>query len=434
MGLAVREAFSFWTGNPYDFEVLLRTGAVVAQGSNPYHFFWPPVAGASFAFLGQDLPSAAYPPFWAVLAGILFRGWATFGGGNRFLLYFLLKQPQILADVATSYLLYRLVLDWSGDPQTARRALTFWSFFPYAIVISAIWGQLDPIVVALLVGILWSRSTLRRTILEGWGIFVKWVTVIFVPLEFFRERGRRRLLCLVALAVPVLATLFVFTAAGWSLFFFQNTAASENLGGGTGMNFLRLASLAPVAAYLATAPGLTELLSLLWVPAVVVAGWAAARWTGPGGSSGELRALLFVTAVFLCVRWGLNEQYLLYAFALLVVDVLVFHPERRPLLYLLALLTSMFLVLNNNLGLFFLAPVDPGALTYVLSADARTYLLLGVALLVAVTLAQLAYVVYRDQAAPTVWPVVLARRSRAWGRRARSAAGRAVALPPPGAP
>src|SRR5206468_12504221 len=36
LGLLVREAFSFWTGHPYDFELWIRNGYFVSQGATPY--------------------------------------------------------------------------------------------------------------------------------------------------------------------------------------------------------------------------------------------------------------------------------------------------------------------------------------------------------------------------------------------------------------
>ena len=167
IGLLVREAFSFWTGNPYDVEVWIRTGHAVANGMNPYVSFWEPVPGVSFAFLNSTLPSAAYLPFWPALLGELYRLWEIMGGGNRFVLYFLIKQPSILGDFLTAALLYALVLRWTGQRNAALGALTFWSFFPYAIIISAIWGQFDSLVVAVILAALLYREPVERNLLYG---------------------------------------------------------------------------------------------------------------------------------------------------------------------------------------------------------------------------------------------------------------------------
>ncbi|MFI5415266.1 MAG: hypothetical protein ACHQ16_06355, partial [Candidatus Lutacidiplasmatales archaeon] len=186
MGLAIREAFSFWTGHPYDLEVWVRTGYVVAHGGNPYLGAWPAVPGASFGYQTEWLTSAAYLPFWPDIFGGTFWFWERVGGGNRFVLYFLLKQGPIVGDLLVAALLYRYVLRETGDRRMATAALSFWMFFPYDILISAIWGQLDSVTTALVLAALLASEAqaAERSILWGFGIFAKWVTVIFLPLEF----------------------------------------------------------------------------------------------------------------------------------------------------------------------------------------------------------------------------------------------------------
>ena len=56
-------------------------------------------------------------------------------------------------------------------------------------------GQLDPVTTAILLGALLTSEAqvAGRNVGWGMGVWVKWVTVAFLPLEFFRERGTRRL-------------------------------------------------------------------------------------------------------------------------------------------------------------------------------------------------------------------------------------------------
>ena len=432
-GLLVREAFSFWTGHPFDFESWVRTGYIVSQGQNPYVAFWPPVPGVSFAYLNENLTPAAYLPFWPVVLGELYRAWDLLGGGNRFVLYFLLKQPGILADVACAYLLYRIGERWTGRRSTAMTLLTFWSFFPYAIVITAIWGQFDSILVLVLLVLLYVRTPIERTALYGLGIFVKWLTVIFLPLEVFRDRGVRRLLALIGLAVPAALTLLVFVAEGWT---FQGLGAfsiSQSHGTGEGMNYVFLLTLSSVSALLSPIPLLYSGLGYLWVPGVIAAGWVGAKWLGANESRSELRAMLLLVTVFLLLRWGLYEQYFLYLFSLLALDVAVFHPERRALLWFTVGLASIDLLINNDLGLRFLSPIDLSLSSYTTAIDAndswglfRTYALLVLAVVVTVTLVQLIRTFLQDQEAPRPWLYSL----RDWLQRGwRSLRGLASAEP-----
>ncbi|MGI0130355.1 MAG: glycosyltransferase family 87 protein, partial [Thermoplasmata archaeon] len=299
LGLLIREAFSFWTGHPYDFEVWLRTGHAIAHGANPYSVPWPDLPGVSIGYLGQSLPSAAYLPFWPFLLGGLYRLWETVGFGNRFVLYLLVKQPGIWADVLTAYLIYRLIERWTGDASRALAAASFWSLFPYAIVITAIWGQFDSIVVALILAAWLVQGPLERNLLWGVGILIKWVTAIFLPLVIFRERGFRRLAFVIAVLTPVATTLLLFQLEGWSLTHITAGSVSQTSGGGYGMNLALLFSEPPLSGVFHIVPALYYVAGWMYIPGVFVAGWVAARWLRSNRPEQEVRALLTVVAVFL---------------------------------------------------------------------------------------------------------------------------------------
>lgn len=409
-GLAVREALSFWTGDPYDFESWVRTAYVVAHGTNPYSGFWPPVPGLSFAFLGQPLTPAAYLPFWSALLGEIYRFWAVAGGGNRFVLYFLLKQPGIVADVGSAYLIYRLLDRWTGRPAAALAGLSFWSGFPYAIAITAVWGQFDSIVVLLVLGVLFARTGIERNVMYGLGIFAKYLTVIFLPLDLLRERSWRRLGFLVALVVPGALTLAVFAAEGWSWVGIGASGLSQSHGGGGGMNFDFLLGQPGVSAELSHVPGLYVALGYLWAPGVIAAGVVAARWVRSPSPTAELRAMLLVVAVFLLLRDGLFEQYFLYLFAPFVLDVMAFHPGRRRFLLYTYAVAGLDLLVNNDLGLRFLSPLSTGIEPYTTALDAngtwgvfRFYALIAFSVVMTVTLVQLIHALLHDEERPVPW-------------------------------
>ena len=411
VGLLIRESLSFWTGHPYDLEVWIRTGAAVSNGQNPYNAFWPPVPGVSFAFLFGPLPSAAYLPFWAIVSGGLFRVYLGIGGGDPFVLYFLLKQPSILGDMILGVLLLRLTRAWTHEPAKSRWILWLWMLFPYDIVISAVWGQFDALVSTTIVASLLAGSERRRELLYGLGIFMKWVTAIFLPYELFRLRGTRRLLPFLALALAGVATLVSFVALGWGFTGIQATSVSQTHGGGGGMNLAGVLTSGLVVVPLQNAvPWLYQYAPYLWIPASVLVGaWAAWRWPVRGPSD-ELGIMTLLVTTFLLTRWGLYEQYMLYLFPLLLLDVVVFHPERRNLLVTIVVLCSAFLTLNNVLGIWFVSPAFHGAFTLALQLNAsnsfgtfRAYALDGLALLVTTTLVQLAYVVSHPRADPRPW-------------------------------
>jgi hypothetical protein len=432
IGLAVREAFSFWTGHPYDLEVWIRTGYVVAHGGNPYEGAWPAVPGVSFGYTNEPLYSAAYLPFWPDVFGGTYLLWEHVGGGNRFALYFLLKQGPIAGDLGIAALLYRYVRRETGNPRIALAAMAFWSFFPYDIVISAIWGQLDSVTTVLILSVLLASEAraAERSIAWGVGIFLKWVTVVYLPLEFFRNRGLRRLWPLGSIAVVGILTVVSFGLAHWSFSMLGASAASSTAGGGGGMNLAQLANLWFLAAPLAANSLLGAVLSHLWVPAAIVAGWYAARWFQVPDPGRTLRALLFVMTVLLLFRWGLYEQYLLYPFALLAADVYTRHPERRLFFYYLVIVASAFLLVNDGAGIWFATPAFPQAFTIVQGFDSsptwgpvRYYLLDAIAILMTVSLIQLLVILARDDSSPRPWVIAPFR----FAKRARE-------TPPPVAP
>lgn len=431
-GLLLREAFSFWTGHPYDFEIWIRTGYVVAHGTNPYIAFWPAAPGVSIDGATETLPSAAYLPFWAMITGGSYEAYLGIGGGNRFVYYFLLKQAPILADVATAYLLYRIVRNWTGNLQLATRALAFWSFFPYAILITAVWGQFDSIEVVILLSLLLVSGTSRRNLLYGLGIFVKWVTAIYLPLELFRERGLRRLWVLLALAVPVGLTALVFVGMHWAFVGIQATASSEAAGGLGGMNYARLFSEDWASPVVRQIPDFFQVGPYLFVPVVVAIGWVMAKRVRSSGPEAELTALLAIMAAFLLTRWGLNEQYFLYVFAPMLLDVLVFHPGRRNLYVLLGALASAFLVVNNTLLVWFLTPVSPGFDSWAIALDhnpttspIRAWTLIVLCVLITITLAQVVWALLKNQPTPKPWVL------RLWPTRplGRATAGGTIQAP-----
>ncbi len=415
LGLAVREALAFWTGHPYDLEAFLRTGHAVATGQDPYSTFWPAVPGVSFAFLSTPLPSAAYPPFWPAVFGGTYGFWELLGGQNRFVLYLLLKQGPILGDLALGLLVYELVLEIRRRRDLALTALVVWLFLPYDVLISAVWGQVDSVTSALVIATLVvpAFGPVRRNLVWGFGMFVKWITVIFLPLEAFRARGAGRVVPLIGVAVGAGLALGTMVSFGWSLEGFSRTGISVFHGSGNGMNLAQLFGYPPVTRWLPSVPGLAQVRGWVWVPAVIVGGWIAARWVRIDASpAAGLRAVGFVTTCFLLTRWGLAEQYLLYLFPLLIVDGLAVHPGRRALYVWLYVLAQAYLVVDNQFLIWFASPAEPALFSEASAAfgmtalgEARLLTLVVLAVLVTVTLVQLAWTFWRDVPDPSPWPL-----------------------------
>src|SRR5207249_6757360 len=182
-----------------------------------------------------------YPPCWQVLVAGIFHGCRLVSIGNRFVLYFLLKQPVVIGDVLLGLSMYRAVLAWGGSRDAALRVLRFWSLFPYAIVISAIWGQFDASVALLWLTFISMSSRMERGMSLGLSIFLKVLPIIYTPYLLLRERGRSRATVLAGIALPAGLTSAVFLLTGWNLTPFLGTVGNNVQGSVVvGMTYMNL--------------------------------------------------------------------------------------------------------------------------------------------------------------------------------------------------
>jgi hypothetical protein len=384
LGVLVREAFSFWTGHPFDFEIWVRTGYWVVRGRSPYAPL-PFAPGVSFANdFGYGLNAAiGYLPFWALLLGGIYELYSVVGGGNRFVYYFLLKQPIIFADVLLAFLLYVYVR--RTNPDLAPRAMALWLFSPITIIISSIWGTFDSMAMVLVMMALLTPAGRARSAWDGIATFVKSIPVIFV-LQLSYSRQSRWVNFAIAVGIPVVATAVIVYLAGWPVTGQHYTVIS------TLENTLQVygfpLSLWGTWVFLNTMNVISNSTFqnvigwgvYLWIPAVVVASLAASRWFGSDTDRGLVQSLLFITLTFLLVRGQVNEQYSIYLLALLLIDASLWNPKRMKLFYAVTAVVLAAIVTNNFLLIRFLSPVYPNALQLeskliASTGEARNYLL-----------------------------------------------------------
>ena len=410
LGLAIRESLSFWTGHPYDMEVWLRNAYFVSQGANPYTAWFPPVPGLSFAFLNQNLGGVGYLPLWPLIVAGLYRFWAALPGANRFVLYFLLKQPPVLADVLLGVLMYRAIVRWSGNGALALRGLKFWMFFPYAILISSMWGMFDAIIAVLLFAFVLSIDTVKGYSLLGLGIVLKWLPLIYLPYYALREQGARKLGGVISLGVVLGLTALIFDLGGWDYVGVTAMTRSMSHGGGNGLTYVIVLQDPSLVPILSRIPGFYFAMGYLWPPGIILAGLIGYRRFRGKSAEMTVQALLLITVVFMLTRWGVYEQYLTYLLPLLYIDVAIWHPERKSLFRFTWVVAFLFLLANNDLLLRFFGPVSSQAVDIAFAADnqsifspIRTALLYIIAVLFTIHLIQLVYAFLTPSRNPTPW-------------------------------
>ena len=363
LGVAIRELLAPWTGHPYDFEIWVRLGFYTQNLANPYGRL-PYVQGLSFSPFATT-GSISYPPFSAFIFALAFRLYSILGEPSRFLYYFLLKQPMVWADVGAAIVLAKIIL-LSGKARSARTALLVWLYFPLGIIISSMWGQLDPI--SLLLSLLaiycfFVSKWLPSAAMLGLAIYLKTLPIVFLPVFLMQSQTRNARLgySLVSLVIPIAGTLVPALAFNWGYYAMYNNLSFQvaiPLEGA--MSVLGLAyyglPLTSLALYVTGS---------IWIPvllATYVYVWRKGLLL--------FHSLLIVILAFSISRPFLPEQWSLYPLALLL---LVQTRENMGHFLGLASSSTVFLVFNNGLLVRFFTPVFVGAFNWDIFVDPSPY-------------------------------------------------------------
>jgi hypothetical protein len=369
LGLAIRELLAPWTGHPYDFEIWTRLGFYMQNLVNPYGRL-PYVQGLSFSPYATT-GSISYPPFSAFIFALTYRLYALLGEPSRFLYYFLLKQPLVWADVGSAVVLAKIIL-LSGDARSARTALLVWLYFPLGIIISSMWGQLDPIALFLtLLSIYFFLTSkwLPSAAMLGLAIYLKTLPIVFLPVFLMQARTRNIGLgySLVSLIIPVAGTLVPALAFNWSYNAIYNNLSFQVAIPSTGaMSAISLAYFALPVSNLAL-----YITGSIWIPVLL----ATYIYVWKRGMS-LFHGLLIAILAFSISRPFLPEQWSLYPLALLL---LVQTRENMGHFLGLAVSSTAFLAVNNGLLVKFFTPVSASAFSWNILIDPSPYVPLWIA-------------------------------------------------------
>ncbi len=379
------------------------------MGRSPYAIFQA-VPGLSFAYLNTPLPSVGYLPLWPLILAWLFEVYATLGVTSRLILIFLIKQPEILGDVLLGYGFFKIILRFGGTIEAAKGGLGFWMLCPYPIIISAIWGQFDALVAFLWVSFLFVQFPIRRSILLGFGVLLKFFPAI--PLLYYLLRSKLASWRIVALTilVPVSFTLLAFSILGWSFQPIIQTLQADTHGVPVGMTYTRLIAEPFILPSVDKISNFFLITGLLWIPAILIASILALKLFPKPTAEDTMQSTMLITICFFLTRWSVYEQYMIYLLAFLLIDVALWHPQRRGLLRATWILSLGFLVINNLLLIRFLGPYIPAAVTFDNFLDNASmiselrYLLLDVfGIIFSMHLVQLALVIANPNRNVTSW-------------------------------
>jgi Gpi18-like mannosyltransferase len=332
------------------------------HGKDPYGAL-PPVSGLSFAniYSGQENPTIGYLPFWPIITALIYLTYSSMSFGNRFVYYFLLKQPIIAGDLALAYLLYSYISSRSGEKAVSKWALCFWLFSPFTIILSGIWGMFDSLAMSFLVLSTMTVVYAKRDILTGLGIFTKSLAVLYA-LPMTVGKGRNWWHVLLVFSLPALLSLLMIVGMGWSVSNATEDLAST-VGKGGALGSMSVWNVLAYLFYLGIHPPISQfayrVLGLIWIPAVIVFTVLAYRKLGFETDYGLIESMLVVTLAFLIFKARVTEQYSIYLLALSVLDVALWNPRRKRLLIATLATALTYLILNNYFLVRFLSPVYP---------------------------------------------------------------------------
>ena len=352
IGLLIREILAPFTGNPYDFEIWVRLGYYMTGLGSPYQkLSYAP--GLSFNIV-PTIGSIGYPPLSAFLFGLIYETYLLLGAESRYLYYFLMKQPIIISDIGVAAMLAK-ILTLSGDHSSARTASLVWLYLPLSIIVSSIWGALDPITLFLVLSSVYvyiAGRKLSSSLLLGLSIFLKIIPIIFLPVLFI-QRGmsaRRKLqYAFVSLGIPLFGTLAPVIGLSWGFPGLVSTLAYQAALPGYG----EMSILHPLT--LVATPRIIQVLTgLLWVPALCATYYYIYK-----RQLGLIDAFLLSIIVFSISRPFLPEQWAIYPLAFILI--IQGHANWGHFVGL-GLVSTLFLLTNNVLLVLFIGPVWSGAL------------------------------------------------------------------------
>ncbi len=316
---------------------------------NPYTGlpYYPRVSFVPSPLIG----SISYPPLPAFIFGLTYSFYLALGEPSRFLYYFLLKQPMVLSDVAVAIVLFRIITI-AKSPDLGRTALLIWLYFPFGILISSVWGALDPIALLLILLAVFYFATSRQVAsatMLGVAIFLKTMPVVALPVFLVQLRtglNSRLRFAAISLAIPIVGTLAPVLLLNWGFVgIYNNFSFQVALSTYGELSVQRPLSLLP------SVPGVVRIITgVFWIPALSVTYAYINR-----RRLSLLQGVMTAFVVFSVSRPYLPVQWAIYPLALLLAMI---NKTSLQHFHGLSVSATSFLVASNTLLVAFLSPVS----------------------------------------------------------------------------
>jgi glycosyl transferase family 87 len=268
----------------------------------------------------------------------------------------LVKTPIILCELATAFLVRKIVAERFGRPELATRAFALYFLNPYVIWIGSVWGMFDAIPTFFgLLGTLWllDRRELWSGLSFGLAVSLKYfpaLLILALVLGLRRPRGRPLLLFLggFAAVLGAVSAPFLLTAP---VGYIHGVLSPSN---GATVGTLSVWALAPQFG-VTTLPNWVAGVNLVLIAIIVavVAWWVGRRrsLTDDPGLWLDLSAVALLA--FFALFRTLNNQYITWIFPYLAISVAL-RRERPTLLVVLSSVALLYTLFTVDFYSFFL--------------------------------------------------------------------------------
>jgi len=336
-------------GDPHDMNYWVATGwLLISEGENPY--------------LNLSFCDYTYPPFWAgviasyyALASLLVGPHNPWLGPTDLLFYFFLKLPLIISSTAISLVIYGIVRRVSDDEVSPSLASSLWLLNPYVIWNVGVAGMFDVIPTLFCLLALWfllRDEEALSALMLGLGVSSKIYPLLLTPVVilYLWRKGRDlrsifRYLALFSL-FPILLSLPFLLMDARSYIYANTSYYSEHFPRPTGLTVFLGLWVWGLDSYL-----ITLLSQLLFGSMVVLFFICMGSWNNLDDI--PLYGSLSILLAFFAFNRVVNEQYLIWALPLVILDVSTSGSRRRILYHALSILFLVHLFSNIFFFKFF---------------------------------------------------------------------------------
>jgi len=285
-----------------------------------------------YSFANSDYPPAYLYILWLVGKTYQFFD-PTFSHTDRLLLVSLLKLPCILANVGSAFLIAQILKPYTSTHKAYKIALIY-AFNPLMIFVSAIWGQVDGVMV-LLMSMMFYLIEQNRAISAGilaiLMVIVKPQGLFFAPFLFLSQWFRQAWWKWLAIAVGGLAAIWLLiepffgvktglSHPFWSLYYLLKSTA--NLYSFGSVNAFNIWIWANWQSDYATFLGISYKVIGLYFLGILIVWLGIFLYRQRNFTANAMAAATMLIGCFM-LPTRMHERYMLYSLAFLAIAIAV---------------------------------------------------------------------------------------------------------------